>query len=155
MPKLSLTLLGSFQASLDGEAVSGFQSDKARALLVYLAAESSRPHTRLHLAGLLWPEWPESDARRNLRHALANLRRILNDSSANQPFLLTSHRTIQFNPESNHHLDVAEFLRAATLTSDEVTPDSVQSWEKAAALYQGPFLQGFFLNDCSAFEEWV
>ncbi len=74
MAHLSIRVLGPFQVSLDGEPVSGFASDKVRALLAYLALSPDRPHRREALAGLLWPEFPERSARTNLRNALANLR---------------------------------------------------------------------------------
>ena len=53
MAHLSLTLLGPFQASLDGQPITAFRYDKVRALLAYLAVESDRPHRRETLAGLL------------------------------------------------------------------------------------------------------
>ena len=39
----------------EGEPVTGFESDKARALLAYLAVEAHRAHQREKLAGMLWP----------------------------------------------------------------------------------------------------
>jgi DNA-binding SARP family transcriptional activator len=46
MPRLPLVLLGTFQAILDGETVSGLRLSKARGLLAYLAVEGSRAHPR-------------------------------------------------------------------------------------------------------------
>ena len=40
MAGLSIRLLGPFQVALDGQPVTSFESDKVRALLVYLAEES-------------------------------------------------------------------------------------------------------------------
>ena len=54
--RLSLTLLGAFQITLDGEPVTGFESDKVQALLVYLALEADRPHRRDTLAEMFWPD---------------------------------------------------------------------------------------------------
>ena len=39
---LSILLLGPFQAAVDGQPVTNLASDKARALLAYLAVESGR-----------------------------------------------------------------------------------------------------------------
>ena len=39
MSGLALSLLGSFQATLDGKTIAGFESDRVRALLAYLAVE--------------------------------------------------------------------------------------------------------------------
>jgi DNA-binding SARP family transcriptional activator len=47
--------------------------------LAYLAAEAGRPQNRTTLAGLLWPDWPEEAASKNLRHTLYSLRKALGD----------------------------------------------------------------------------
>jgi len=65
-----MSFLGAFHVTLDGLPVTAFHSDKVRALLAYLAVESSRPHCRESLAGLLWPDWPDASARKNLTNAL-------------------------------------------------------------------------------------
>jgi DNA-binding response OmpR family regulator len=87
MPRLTISLLGSFQVALAGQPLSGFASRKVQALLAYLAVEADRPHSREELAGLLWPNYSEASARATLRSVLANLRRILGDHQALPPFL--------------------------------------------------------------------
>ena len=42
------------QVTLDGEPITGFESDKVRALLIYLAVEQGRPLRREALAALLF-----------------------------------------------------------------------------------------------------
>ena len=111
LPRLTLSFLGCFHVSLDDRPVTDFKSNKARALLAYLAVEADRPHRREALAGLLWPDWPDRNALSNLRYALASLRRTLGDHTAEPPFLLITPHTIQFNPASDHWLDVAELER--------------------------------------------
>jgi DNA-binding SARP family transcriptional activator/predicted ATPase len=148
--RLSIRLLGPFRVALDGEPTTGFESDKVRALLAYLAVTADRSHRREALAGLLWPEYPERSARASLRNALANLRTVLRDHSASPPFLQVTPQTIQFNRDSHHWLDVAAFT--ALLTSDEPTSEAL---EDAVALYRGPLLEGFSLADSAAFEEWL
>jgi len=46
MARLQISLLGPFQAALDGKPVTGFESNKVRALLTYLAVEADRSHPR-------------------------------------------------------------------------------------------------------------
>ena len=43
---LEIYCLGAFSVLLGGEAVAGFESDKARALLAYLATEADQAHRR-------------------------------------------------------------------------------------------------------------
>ena len=59
---LSLSLLGSFQTILDGRPVTAFGTDKAPALLAYLAVEAGRLHRCDALAGMLWPESSQARA---------------------------------------------------------------------------------------------
>ncbi len=153
MPRLSIRLLGPLQVTLDGEPITGFESDKVRALLAYLATETASPHRRERLAGLLWPERPESVARTNLRVALSDLRQAIGDRRAMPPFLSITRRMLQFNLESEVWIDVSAL---ATLLEPQPTVSrTVQHLEEAVTLYRGGFLEGFSLPDSAAFEEWV
>ena len=153
MARLTLTLFGSMRVTLDGSPVTTFESDKARALLAYLAIESRQPLSRETLAGLLWPEQPESRARHSLRQALYNLRRALKDQKV-QPGVLSSTRdTIQFNRDSDCWLDVEAFDRlVGARTSGEPTSHLLS---EAVELYRGSLLEGFSLDDSVPFEEWL
>jgi len=151
--RLAIHLLGPYHVSLDGEPLSGFESDKVRALLAYLAVESDHPHRREALAGLLWPNSPESTARTNLRSALANLRDVIGDRSAKPPFLEVTRQTIRINPQGELWLDANEFLvLSKTGGSSSLDPDQLT---KAVDLYRGEFLQGFFVKASSIFDEWA
>jgi len=160
MPHLSILLLGPFQATLDGAPVTGFVSDKARALLAYLAVEADRPHRRERLAGLLWPDVPESAARTSLRTALANVRQVVGDPGKSRPFLHVTRQTVQFSRSDDVVIDTSSFaslLEAARPqhTGEPEDPSSVQHLEEAVALCQGEFLEGFSLADSVLFEEWA
>jgi len=153
MAHLSLSLLGTFQVTLDGQPVTGFKSNKVRALLAYLAVEADKPHRRETLAGLLWPDWPDRDALSNLRYALSDLRGAIGDRTAEPPFLLISRDSIQFNLVSDYRLDSAEFAKGAEV--DRNHPAFYPQLEEIIDLYQSSFLEGFSLEDSSAFEEWT
>jgi DNA-binding SARP family transcriptional activator/tetratricopeptide (TPR) repeat protein len=172
MARLSLSLLGPFRATLDGEPIARFESDKVRALLAYLAAEADRPHRREALVGLLWPDWPEAAARRNLSHALANLRRAIGDDQAAPPFLLITSKTIEFNRAADYYLDVKAFSHQLSAISGRPSGDAllpisnlqplisnpqspISILQSAVDLYDGSFLEGFSLKDCPAFDDWV
>jgi DNA-binding SARP family transcriptional activator len=153
MAHLSLSLLGAFQVTLDGQPVTGFKSNKVRALLAYLAVEADRPHRREVLAGLLWPEWPDRDALSNLRYALSNLRKVIGDRQAQPPFLLITRDALQFNPAADTWLDVTAFTEL--VEADATDPSAIEQLEEAVDLYRGPFLEGFSVDDSPAFEEWA
>lgn len=114
MARLRLFFLGPFQATLDGRPVLGFESNKVRALLAYLAVESARPHARETVAALLWPDHFNHSALNSLRSALANLRGAIDDRNAAPSFLLITRDTVQFNPAADYRLDAAELEAGAS-----------------------------------------
>ena len=153
MARLAVRLLGPLQVTVDGEPVTGFESDKVRALLAYLAVERGQPHRREKLAGLLWPGMPDSAARTNLRVALSNLRRCIGDQAASPPFLHITRQTIQLCAGDQTWVDTEEI---AQLLEVRGRPQRVaRCLEEATKLYRGAFLEGFSLPDSSAFEEWA
>ena len=158
MARLVLSLLGPFETTLDGGTVSGFKTDKVRALLSYLAVESARPHRREVLAGLLWPDHPERAAQASLRNALSLLRKAIDDRNTTPHYLTVGRETIQFSCENDCEIDIDTLRSAATRaqspTSKEPTGQEVAEWEAAVAHYRGPFLEGFYLKDSPAFDDW-
>ena len=160
MPRLTISLLGSFQVTLDGESVTGFATDKARALLAYLAIEADRPQRRDALAGLLWPDQPQRKARQSLRQALSHLRQAIVEMD-DVPFLLISRETIQFNPSGDYWLDAAAYAALAGECREhrhrrlESCLPCIQRAEQMVELYRGDFLEQFFLSDSDLFEEWA
>lgn len=147
MSQLALSLLGSFQVTRNGQPVHGFRVKTAQALLAYLAVEADRPHQRETLAGLLWPDVPNTLALNNLRHTLSNLRQAIGDFDA-VPILHITRHTLHFNPANGCVTDVAAFQAGAN------SPDLARQ-AQAIDLYHGLFLDGFSLNTSPAFEEWL
>jgi len=151
---LRLILLGKPQIMRDGVPVTGFVYNKALALLAYLAV-TKRPHSRESLAGLLWGEMPDAAAKANLRKILSVLREIA------APNLEIGRQAVAFNRDSNYWLDTEVFeLKLENLTATSITPAEMQDrdvklLDDAVQLYQGDFLEGFYVHDAPAFEEWV
>lgn len=141
----ALRLLGTFELDCAGAPVTRFHSDKVRALLAYLAAESNRSHARPLLAALLWPEQPDQLALRNLSQTLVRLREVL--GHADPAPLLITWQAIQWLPDAAT-VDVAEFAQLARASGTE-------DLAHAATLYRGEFFAGFSLPGCEAFEEWL
>ena len=74
MDRIEIRLLGAFSVRRAGLPVV-VRTQKARALLAYLARNPSRSFTRAALAGLLWPESDSPRAAQSLRQCLSELRR--------------------------------------------------------------------------------
>ena len=106
---LSISLFGRFEARLDGVPLGGFDYNKVRALLAYLAVEQRHPHPRAALCALLWPDLGENAARQNLSQALTRLRQLLGDKQAPVPYLLSTTDSVQLNPAAILEVDVIQF----------------------------------------------
>jgi DNA-binding SARP family transcriptional activator len=160
MTRLAIRLLGPFQVDLDGEPVTGFETEKVRALLAYLATEAYRPHRREFLAEMLWPDRPEGAARANLRHALGNLRTVIGDRARSgepdsaPPFLLVTRETLQLNAGADVWVDTAAVVKSLQGRTPN-TPPPVSQLEEAAGLCRGMFLEDISIGDSAAFHEWV
>lgn len=159
--RLVLNLLGPFQASIDESTIAESRAKKIEALLVYLAVEASHAHRRENLVGLLFPELPDDQARTNLRQTLKRLRDAISDDQADPPFLLVSRESFQFNSASDHIIDLGAFnelLRGCAIHLDQRDGrcgECMARAQAALALYRGPLLAGFFLEESLAFEDWL
>ncbi len=151
MPKtLNLSLLGKLQVSLDDQPVTGFVSTKVPALLCYLAV-TGRPHDRQGLAGLLWGEMPETEAKANLRTALSNLKKLVG------PYLVIERDVVTFNRDSPYRLDVELFESALSRPPAAIgknSEDYLERLVRSVELYRGDFLEGLSVREALEFEMW-
>ncbi len=164
---MQISLLGHIQVSLDGGQLIKFPTDKARALLAFLAVENSHPHPREYLAGMLWPDLTNEAALHNLRLTALRLRTALagsvqaNQSKNRPPLVLSDRKTMQFNPEWEDIVDVHRFESITTAVDAHAHPrlfecgECIQKLERAMDLYRGSLLQEFSLKDSLYFDEWL
>ncbi|HMN26538.1 MAG TPA: BTAD domain-containing putative transcriptional regulator, partial [Caldilineaceae bacterium] len=145
---LHLTLLGAPHMRLGTQLLTGFTTNKAQALLFYLAvtAHTGAPHSREAIATLLWGEMADAQAKQNLRAVLPELRRLVGD------YLLIDRQTVAFQATSACWLDVAALRQA--LASPPTVANRAER-QAAVDLYQGEFLHGFFVRDAPLFDAWV
>lgn len=149
--RLQFTLLGNPEIRLNGDRLS-FKYQKSIALLVYLVV-TRRSHSRQKLAGLLWGETTEANARAGLRKSLSDLR------SQVEAHLTIERHQVSCDFSAPFDLDVEDFQ----IQMDQFRESSAADLdlEQAARLiqamdaYQGDFLAGFHIRRAAAFEEWV
>ncbi|MEZ4863492.1 MAG: BTAD domain-containing putative transcriptional regulator [Caldilineaceae bacterium] len=154
---LIINLFGPVEVWLNGEAVTAFRSNKARALLAYLAVEANKPVARHKLATLFWGDYPDAQARKSLRNVLANLRELLIPLTDEEPPLLTIDRQIVQLSVDNQRcvVDVVRFdemLRCAATVASTQSANALLA--QAVALYQDDLLAGLAVLDSPDFEEW-
>ena len=143
MATLKLALLGRPQILLGDEPLSHLKSQKAQALIFYLAV-TGQEQSREALAGLLWPDKTEARARNNLRVEVARLRSHLAEH------LDIQRRSLRMRLDSTLVCDVRDFLAVV----DSVQP-TLRELQTAVTLYRSNFLEDFNLNDADLFTEWA
>ncbi|MCL4832304.1 MAG: AAA family ATPase [Caldilineaceae bacterium] len=134
---------------------------KEQALLAYVAAQPQRTHNRESLRSLFWPDAPPDSVANNLRVSLYRLRAALaQDEDAAEPLLHISRQQIRFN-STRHGCDVARFDELVRAAQGHRHPEGPLNAEcarllaEAVGLYTGPLLDGFFIEDAGAFDEWL
>ena len=135
---LEVKLLGRFEVRLDGQSLE-IASRPAQSLLAYLALNANVPHRREKLAGLLWPDTSDANARNSLRHALWSLRRALGADGA---YLVADDLTITLDAGPDCRFDFA--LLTQKVKSDWTADDLIG----IVSAYGGDLLPGFY-------DEWV
>ena len=133
MPLIKGTLLDSPRVTLDDHSIK-LPYRKAEAAFYYLLVEKRT--TRDELIGLLWADYPEDTARKNLRNALYQLRKALGPDIVLAP----GQTEVFINPEIQVITDADCFLS---------NPD------EGYTHYKTGFLSGFSVKDAPDFEEWM
>ncbi len=108
---LEIRLLGQFTLRQNNHPID-LPSRPAQSLLAYLALKPGTAYRREKLAGLLWPDAAETNARSYLRQALWRIRKAL--EAAPRDYFLTDDLTIAFDVEAEHWLDVVVLEQVVT-----------------------------------------
>src|SRR5258708_16119144 len=161
MGLLRLAVLGVPEVFHDGSRLT-FSLRKTQALLLSLTVEG-RLRSRSKLAAFLWPDSEPSAARTGLRNALAQLRSLLADASpAAHSHLPGEHELLGLNPHAPLELDLEVVQQAYTHAQALSTSPSLEQRaalvaqvQHALSLVRGPFLDGFWLREETAFDVWV
>jgi DNA-binding SARP family transcriptional activator len=143
MASVELVLLGGFQARAVGRSID-VPGRKERALLAVLALPPGKVRSRDKLAGLLWSDRGDKQARDSLKSALSRLKEAFGSL---HPLPIVSERECVSLDREQVAVDVAVFERLIS----EGTADSIAH---AMALYRGDLLEGLDVRD-PAFEEWL
>jgi TolB-like protein/DNA-binding SARP family transcriptional activator len=144
MANLNLTLLGGFEVRRATGEVVEILGQKDRALLAFLAVASGDAHPRERLAGMLWSEHGDRQARDSLKQVLVRLRRCL--GTADHAVLRTDRQSIGLDRDQVR-VDALAFERL-------VRDDTIDSLVQATSLYRGDLLEGIAVHD-PAFEDWL
>lgn len=140
---LEARILGQFRIQT-GEVQVDIPSRPAQSLFAYLLINAGVSFRREKLAGLLWPEAMEENARGYLRSALWRIRKALETAGlSGDAYLEIGEIAVMFRKDAEYWLDFNRLLerKQGQIWTTEELIDVV-------SLYQGGLLPGFY-------DEWV
>ena len=158
-PPLQIQCFGGFHVNKGEEPISAFNTDKVRALFIYLVTEAGQKFQRSHLAGLLWSDIPDEQAMHNLRQAISLLRKALKEEG--QSIIFADREQIGIHSGANLKADILDFTvlieKAYRHHKNQhgLGTINIVALKKALQLYQNPFLDRYQLNVSPLFEEWL
>jgi predicted ATPase/DNA-binding SARP family transcriptional activator len=161
MQQLKIHCFGYLKIEKDGEVITQFDTDKARALLVYLAIEGYRPLPRSFLAGLLWSDLSEKQALQSLRQTLSILRKVIGDNGSEKPIIQSERDHLRLNPAIPVWVDILEFKKLLNQAyrhfqrQDQFHQINFRNLKKSLQLRTGEFLEKFSVSAAPLFDEWV
>ena len=98
---LKITLLGQFHLQADAQPIE-LRSRPAQSLLAYIALRAGTVHRREKLAGLLWPDSTDTNARNYLRQALWRIRKSLTNAALDwEAYLKINNISVKFDSQSD------------------------------------------------------
>lgn len=143
----SLETLGTFRLSIDGSNVTPPPTQKARALLVYLAAQKGLELSRERIVELFWPECEPERGRSSLNTALWSIRRSLRVAGVDADDAIDANKSrVIWKQDVNVDAVVFEALAKSGDAANE---------RDAIALYKGEFLQGDYSEWSVALRERI
>jgi predicted ATPase/DNA-binding SARP family transcriptional activator len=161
MQEIQIRCFGSFRIERNGKSLDRFDTDKARALFIYLVVENSRPHRRSHLASLLWSDQSDQQALHSLRQSLVSIRKTFGPVLEDGFQVLVGDRdTIQLNPSLPIWVDALAFrqeMKAAFRYSKRGRFEeniNIRRMQAALKIFSGRFLDQFDLRSGCLFDEW-
>lgn len=152
---LEICVLGNLTITLNKKTITSSMSNKAAALLCYLVLNKDKIFSRDKLSSIFWDSASTDTARYNLRYTLWSLRKVL-DADKNQiPVILTYKDFCRINPEASIYVDVFEMEHHLEESIQLEGPELIGALDRIKGIYKGEFLEGFYINKCPEFNDWV
>lgn len=146
------SLLGKFEASVDGGAVPGLEARRVQELICFLLLARRRPHHREVLADALWGDAQPLHARKHLRNAIWQLRGLRQDRGSSTPLIQAKGEWVRLHEDARLWLDVAEIEQVHVCTKgvppDQLDGSAVEAMRRTIGLYSGELLEGWYQDWC-------
>jgi putative two-component system response regulator len=154
-PPLSLYAFGKFRVFSGGNEVHDklWKTRKSKYIFAYLATQSGKDVGDEKIMDTFWPDNPPEKARQSLYAALSHMRKALEsggEAGEHERVVLARKGFYKFNEDRPWFFDVSEFEKlydqGQARLRDGREDEAVSAFQKAEALYQGPFMEGYYAD---------
>jgi DNA-binding SARP family transcriptional activator len=149
---LTIRTLGVFSVSIGGKPLSdtSSRSQKLWKIFKYLLTNRHKMVSVETLIDILWPDDEPDNPQKSLHTLMSRLRKQLNPDGEGDSYIVFQHGCYQWNPGLPINLDVAEFEKMIT-NSSETNDDGekLDFLKKAVNMYRGDYLSE------ATYESWV
>lgn len=154
-PPLSLYAFGKFRVFSGGNEVHDklWKTRKSKYIFAYLATQSGKDVGDEKIMDTFWPDNPPEKARQSLYAALSHMRKALEsggEAGETERVVLARKGFYKFNEDRPWFFDVVEFEKlydqGQARMRDGREDEAISAFQKAEALYQGPFMEGYYAD---------
>jgi putative two-component system response regulator len=154
-PPLSLYAFGKFRVFSGGNEVHDklWKTRKSKYIFAYLATQAGKDVGDEKIMDTFWPDNPPEKARQSLYAALSHMRKALEsggEPGEQERVVLARKGFYKFNEDRPWFFDVMEFEKlyeqGQARLRDGREDEAISAFQKAEALYQGPFMEGYYAD---------
>ena len=147
--RIQIYMLGYPKIIYNGTDITDKLSYKSAGILYYVSTNNYC--SRKKIAYTFWEGSSEDAAKYNLRYNLWSMNKIFKSSNKNEDPILEWNKNNLFLNE-NYDLDIDIESYSKNIKSQDL---NLKSLIKLKSLYKGEFLEGFYLKDSFAFNDWL
>lgn len=154
-PPLELYGFGKFRIFSGGNEVHDklWKTRKAKYIFAYLATQAGKDVGDEKIMDIFWPDNPPEKARQSLYAALSHMRKAMESGGEvgeHERVALARKGFYKFNEERAWFFDILEFEKfydqGQARLRDGKEDEAISAFQKAEALYQGPFMEGYYAD---------
>ena len=147
--KIQISMLGNPKITYNGKDITDKLSYKSAGILYYVS--SNNYSSREKIAYTFWEGSSEDAAKYNLRYNLWSMNKIFKSSNKEEePILEWNKNNLFLNENYDLNIDIDSYNK--NIKSQDL---NLNNLIKLKSLYKGEFLEGFYLKDSFAFNDWL
>ena len=143
-PRIELYFFGNSRIVFNGINITNKLSTKSVGILFYVSVVEYI--SREKLAYLFWEDSEAESAKYNLRYNIWRMNKVFQTSEFKEALIVSEPNRTYISDAYDVYIDVNTF---------KDTTENVEDLLKLRVLYNGDFLEGFYIKNCYQFNDWL